>query len=225
MGLLKLAGASKGMAAVALVNQLSDQDVHSILSPSEGLVAKPAPFDPHIYEHTVRTARDFRDMPEEWWQMANSMSNAMMPASPPQAHLALSMPSHQVVSEAPGFGVDVFTVAMNTIAGLFIGAAAWDLAQKEQVCGPNEGGDSNADAQTEDGAATRSMCAPAFAADMRCCCVETGMSVDPSQCQDTKHLCNARAGCKFGPCIVDITNPIEEKHELIVVNQKKVFGF
>merc|ERR1740121_2930108 len=50
------------------------------------------------------------------------------------------------------------------------------------------------------------------------------VSVNPSQCQNTDSLCAARTGCKAGPCVADLTNPIEDKHELIVVNEKKVWG-
>eukprot|EP00429_Kryptoperidinium_foliaceum_P080010 CAMPEP_0176228858 /NCGR_PEP_ID=MMETSP0121_2-20121125/23492_1 /TAXON_ID=160619 /ORGANISM="Kryptoperidinium foliaceum, Strain CCMP 1326" /LENGTH=102 /DNA_ID=CAMNT_0017568167 /DNA_START=98 /DNA_END=406 /DNA_ORIENTATION=- len=66
------------------------------------------------------------------------------------------------------------------------------------------------------------MCAPAFASDIRCCCFEGAMKVDPSQCQSTDQLCAARMGCKFLPVVADVTNPLVDKDELIVVCEKKV---
>mmetsp|Transcript_3910 Transcript_3910/g.9492 ORF Transcript_3910/g.9492 Transcript_3910/m.9492 type:complete len:104 (-) Transcript_3910:40-351(-) len=68
------------------------------------------------------------------------------------------------------------------------------------------------------------MCQPAFAGDVRCCCFEAAVKVDPSQCKDAHQLCIARAGMKVGPVVVDATNPFVDKHELIVVAEKKVCG-
>merc|ERR1712060_646859 len=60
------------------------------------------------------------------------------------------------------------------------------------------------------------MCAPALAGDIRCCCFEANVKVDPSQCHTTQDLCAARAGCKTGPFIGDVTNPLVDRHELVV---------
>mmetsp|Transcript_101882 Transcript_101882/g.293424 ORF Transcript_101882/g.293424 Transcript_101882/m.293424 type:complete len:107 (-) Transcript_101882:209-529(-) len=68
------------------------------------------------------------------------------------------------------------------------------------------------------------MCAPAFAVDVRCCCFEAGMQVDPSRCQKCPDdFCAARFGCKLLPAVVDVTNPIVDNHELVVVVEKKIF--
>mmetsp|Transcript_143717 Transcript_143717/g.374294 ORF Transcript_143717/g.374294 Transcript_143717/m.374294 type:complete len:106 (-) Transcript_143717:83-400(-) len=68
------------------------------------------------------------------------------------------------------------------------------------------------------------MCEPALASDVRCCCFEAAVKVDPSQCKDAHQLCIARAGVKVGPVVVDATNPFVDKHELIVVAENKVAG-
>eukprot|EP00440_Ansanella_granifera_P043194 gb/GFBE01046826.1/.p1 GENE.gb/GFBE01046826.1/~~gb/GFBE01046826.1/.p1 ORF type:complete len:104 (+),score=26.22 gb/GFBE01046826.1/:1-312(+) len=68
------------------------------------------------------------------------------------------------------------------------------------------------------------MCAPALASDLRCCCLEVNMKVDPSLCQQASQLCIARMGCKLGPAVVDVTNPLVDKDELVVVVEKKLLG-
>jgi len=66
------------------------------------------------------------------------------------------------------------------------------------------------------------MCGPALATSIRCCCFEANVKVDPSQCQETRDLCMGRMGCKAGPFVADITNPLVDNHELVVVVEKKV---
>merc|ERR1719497_64591 len=60
----------------------------------------------------------------------------------------------------------------------------------------------------------KDMCNPLFAGDVKCCCFECAVSVNPSQCQSTDNLCAARTGCKTGPCVADLTNPREDKQTL-----------
>mmetsp|Transcript_654 Transcript_654/g.2005 ORF Transcript_654/g.2005 Transcript_654/m.2005 type:complete len:106 (-) Transcript_654:111-428(-) len=71
---------------------------------------------------------------------------------------------------------------------------------------------------------SENMCEPALATDIRCCCFEAAVKVDPSLCKDTDQLCYGRMGLKVGPAVLDVTNPFVDKHELIVVCEKKVFS-
>mmetsp|Transcript_26317 Transcript_26317/g.75906 ORF Transcript_26317/g.75906 Transcript_26317/m.75906 type:complete len:104 (-) Transcript_26317:54-365(-) len=66
------------------------------------------------------------------------------------------------------------------------------------------------------------LCAPAIAADVRCCCFSGSLSVNPSQCQTTGDLCAAWMGCRFLPFVVDVTNPLVDRDELVVVFDKKL---
>mmetsp|Transcript_80190 Transcript_80190/g.175884 ORF Transcript_80190/g.175884 Transcript_80190/m.175884 type:complete len:102 (+) Transcript_80190:100-405(+) len=68
----------------------------------------------------------------------------------------------------------------------------------------------------------KDLCSPALAADVRCCCFEMGMSVDPDRCRATDQLCIARAGVKVAPAVVEVSNPLWDNHELIVVCEKQV---
>merc|ERR1711884_649041 len=70
----------------------------------------------------------------------------------------------------------------------------------------------------------KDMCNPVCAGDTECCCLECALEVNPKQCQHADQLCLARTGCKAGPCVADLTNPLVDKHELIVVNERKVCG-
>mmetsp|Transcript_60995 Transcript_60995/g.175714 ORF Transcript_60995/g.175714 Transcript_60995/m.175714 type:complete len:103 (-) Transcript_60995:214-522(-) len=69
---------------------------------------------------------------------------------------------------------------------------------------------------------SKEFCKPALAGDLRCCCFESSYKVDPSQCQNSDQLCIARMGCKFLPVVADVTNPLVDKDELIVVCEKKI---
>eukprot|EP00928_Gymnodinium_smaydae_P076801 TRINITY_DN5989_c0_g1_i2.p2 TRINITY_DN5989_c0_g1~~TRINITY_DN5989_c0_g1_i2.p2 ORF type:complete len:101 (-),score=9.45 TRINITY_DN5989_c0_g1_i2:240-542(-) len=68
------------------------------------------------------------------------------------------------------------------------------------------------------------LCAPLVAGDVRCCCVVANVKVDPSLCKETRDMCIARAGVRVGPLVVDATNPLIDKHELVVVADKQLIG-
>jgi len=63
---------------------------------------------------------------------------------------------------------------------------------------------------------------PLFASECRCICVEHGTRIDPIQCQQASDLCLCRSGCKLGPVVGEVKNPIVDNVELIVVCDKKV---
>mmetsp|Transcript_81210 Transcript_81210/g.214165 ORF Transcript_81210/g.214165 Transcript_81210/m.214165 type:complete len:106 (+) Transcript_81210:109-426(+) len=69
---------------------------------------------------------------------------------------------------------------------------------------------------------SENMCEPALATDVRCCCFEAAVKIDPSLCKDTDQLCVGRMGLKVLPVVVDLTNPLVDRHELIVVCEKQV---
>jgi hypothetical protein len=63
---------------------------------------------------------------------------------------------------------------------------------------------------------------PMVATEFRCCCLEHGTRVDFTNCDKASHLCLGRAGCKAGPVVGEVKNPLIDNHELIVVFEKKI---
>eukprot|EP00928_Gymnodinium_smaydae_P068264 TRINITY_DN51346_c0_g1_i1.p1 TRINITY_DN51346_c0_g1~~TRINITY_DN51346_c0_g1_i1.p1 ORF type:complete len:159 (+),score=16.74 TRINITY_DN51346_c0_g1_i1:39-479(+) len=61
---------------------------------------------------------------------------------------------------------------------------------------------------------------PAVATDVRCCCLEGSLRLDPRLCQDN---CAARMGVKAGPLVLDVKNPLWDRDELVVVADKRLF--
>jgi hypothetical protein len=66
---------------------------------------------------------------------------------------------------------------------------------------------------------------PAFAGELRCCCLESGTRVDFDHCNQASDLCAGRLGCKCAPCIGEVKNPIIDNHEFVVVLEKKMLDF
>lgn len=63
---------------------------------------------------------------------------------------------------------------------------------------------------------------PLHASEARCLCVEQGVRIDPIHCQQASDLCLCRSGCKLGPVVGEVKNPIIDNVEVIVVCDKKV---
>merc|ERR1711920_1138555 len=48
--------------------------------------------------------------------------------------------------------------------------------------------------------------------------------VDLVYAERASQLCDGRAGCKVGPVVGEVKNPLVDNHELVVVFEKKVVG-
>jgi len=65
---------------------------------------------------------------------------------------------------------------------------------------------------------------PVVAGECRCCCLEHASRVDLGQVDKASKLCDGRAGCKAGPVVGELKNPLVDDHELVVVFEKKIAG-
>mmetsp|Transcript_101657 Transcript_101657/g.282963 ORF Transcript_101657/g.282963 Transcript_101657/m.282963 type:complete len:217 (-) Transcript_101657:89-739(-) len=66
---------------------------------------------------------------------------------------------------------------------------------------------------------------PLWAEEVRCCCFEEADRVDFSNCNKASDMCACRSGCKTGPCVAEVKNPLIDNHEFVVVLEKPILNF